>query len=62
MSEAVGVTPDLLTAARAAPGFMLDDEWTALYVAARSVSVPGPLLEVVSWMWRSALFLVSAVR
>ncbi|HSU00298.1 MAG TPA: class I SAM-dependent methyltransferase, partial [Geodermatophilus sp.] len=53
---------DLLTAARAAPGFMPDDEGTALYDAARTVAVPGPLLEVGSWMGRSALYLAAAAR
>ena len=62
MSHAVPVTADLLTAARAAPGFMPDDEGTALYEAARTVAVPGPLLEVGSWMGRSALYLAAAAR
>src|SRR3712207_6968898 len=35
----------LLAAARAAPGFMPDDEGRALYEAARAVTVPGSLLE-----------------
>ncbi|SHN83981.1 Predicted O-methyltransferase YrrM [Geodermatophilus obscurus] len=52
----------LLAAARAAPGFMPDEEGTALYEAARSVAVPGPLLEVGSWMGRSALYLAAAAR
>ncbi len=52
----------LLAAARAAPGFMPDDEGTALYEAARAVAVPGPLLEVGSWMGRSALYLAAAAR
>ncbi|MCA0146836.1 class I SAM-dependent methyltransferase [Blastococcus sp. LR1] len=52
----------LLAAARAAEGFMPDDEGTALYEAARTVGVPGPLLEVGSWMGRSALYLAAAAR
>ena len=40
MSEAVEVGTDLLAAARAAPGFMPDDEGRALYEAARAVAVP----------------------
>jgi hypothetical protein len=44
-----------LAAARAAPGFMPDDEGRALYEAARAVAVPGPLLEVGSWMGKSAV-------
>jgi MMP 1-O-methyltransferase len=68
VSEAVPVShppappADLLTAARAAPGFMPDEEGTALYDAARTVAVPGPLLEVGSWMGRSALYLAAAAR
>jgi predicted O-methyltransferase YrrM len=53
---------DLLAAAQAAPGFMPDDEGTALYEAARSVQVPGPLLEVGTWMGKSALYLAAAAR
>ena len=62
MSEAVAVSTDLLAAARAAPGFMPDDEGRALYEAARAVAVPGPLLEVGSWMGKSALYLAAAAR
>jgi MMP 1-O-methyltransferase len=65
MSEAVPVTvtsTELLSAARAAPGFMPDDEGLALYEAARAVDVPGPLLEVGSWMGKSALYLAAAAR
>lgn len=51
---------DLLAAAAAAPGFMPDDEGTALYRAALDVPVPGPFLEVGSWMGRSALYLAAA--
>ena len=57
MSQAVGVSRDstlptdhLLAAAQAAPGFMPDDEGRALYEAARGVVVPGPFLEVGTWM------------
>ena len=56
------MTTDLLAAARAAPGFMPDDEGRALYEAARAVAVPGPLLEVGSWMGKSALYLAAAAR
>ena len=62
MSEAVPVSTDLLAAAQAAPGFMPDDEGRALYEAARAVAVPGPLLEVGSWMGKSALYLAAAAR
>jgi predicted O-methyltransferase YrrM len=66
MSEAVGMSTappaDLLAAAQAAPGFMPHDEGRALYEAARAVAVPGPLLEVGSWMGKSALYLAAAAR
>ncbi len=55
-------TTDLLDAARRAPGFMPDDEGSALYEAALAVAVAGPLLEVGSWMGRSALYLAAAAR
>ena len=53
---------DLLAAAEAAPGFMPADEGRALYAAAREVGVPGPLLEVGSWLGKSALYLAAAAR
>ncbi|QNG38926.1 class I SAM-dependent methyltransferase [Geodermatophilaceae bacterium NBWT11] len=39
---------------------MPEDEGRALYAAARSVAVPGPLLEIGSWMGKSALYLAAA--
>ena len=53
--------PDLLAAARAAPGFMPDDEGAALYAAARD-AIPGPLLEVGSYLGKSTLYLAAAAR
>jgi MMP 1-O-methyltransferase len=54
-------TPDsLLAAAEAAPGFMPADEGHALSAAARDVAVPGPLLEVGTWLGKSALYLAAA--
>lgn len=53
-------TEELLAAAAAAPGFMPADEGRALYEAARAVGVPGPLLEIGSWMGKSALYLAAA--
>jgi MMP 1-O-methyltransferase len=54
-------TPDsLLAAAEAAPGFMPADEGLALSAAARDVAVPGPLLEVGTWLGKSALYLAAA--
>ena len=41
---------------------MPDDEGRALYEAARAAAVPGPLLEVGSWMGKSALYLAAAAR
>jgi len=56
------MSEDLLAAARAAPGFMPDDEGHALYVAARDVAVDGPLLEVGSYLGKSTLYLAAAAR
>jgi MMP 1-O-methyltransferase len=56
------VSADLLAAARAAPGFMPDDEGHALYAAARDVAVDGPLLEVGSYLGKSTLYLAAAAR
>jgi cephalosporin hydroxylase len=53
---------DLLAAAEAAPGFMPAEEGRALYEAALAVPVPGPLLEIGSWMGKSALYLAAAAR
>jgi hypothetical protein len=53
-------TEELLAAAAAAPGFMPADEGRALYEAARAVAVDGPLLEIGSWMGKSALYLAAA--
>jgi predicted O-methyltransferase YrrM len=55
------VTEDLLAAARAAGGFMPDDEGTALYEAARD-AVEGPILEVGSYLGKSTLYLAAAAR
>jgi len=51
---------ELLAAAAAAPGFMPPDEGHALHAAALAVPVPGPLLEIGSWMGKSALYLAAA--
>jgi predicted O-methyltransferase YrrM len=53
---------DLLDAARAAKGFMPDDEGHALYVAARDAPVDGPLLEIGSYLGKSTLYLAAAAR
>ena len=65
MSDAGSARPAtgaLLAAAAAAPGFMPPDEGRALYEAARAVPVAGPLLEVGSWLGKSALYLAAAAR
>ncbi|WP_448616337.1 class I SAM-dependent methyltransferase [Modestobacter sp. URMC 112] len=56
------MTADLLAAAAAAPGFMPAEEGMALYRAAREVQAPGPLLEIGSWLGKSALYLAAAAR
>lgn len=48
--------------ARAAKGFMPDDEGEALYEAASSVAVDGPLLEVGTYCGKSAVWLGAAAR
>ncbi len=52
----------LRRAAEAARGFMPPDEGQALYEAAASVEVDGPLLEVGSYCGKSAIYLGAAAR
>ena len=52
----------LRRAAEAARGFMPPDEGLALYEAAMSVGVAGPLLEVGSYCGKSAVYLGAAAR
>ena len=54
--------PMLLKAAEAARGFMPPDEGLALYEAAASVAVDGPLLEVGSYCGKSTVYLGAAAR
>ncbi|HEY8481294.1 MAG TPA: class I SAM-dependent methyltransferase [Spirillospora sp.] len=58
--------PDLLRAARAAKGFMPDDEGLALYETALDYGTrlagAGPLLEVGSYCGKSAIYLGAAAR
>ena len=55
--------PDRLRrAAEEARGFMPPDEGLALYEAAMSLTVPGPLLEVGSYCGKSAVYLGAAAR
>ena len=64
---AMGIPPGLLAAARAAKGFMPDDEGLALYeaavAAARAPAAEGlPLLEVGTYCGKSAVYLGAAAR
>jgi MMP 1-O-methyltransferase len=52
----------LLEVARAAKGFMPDDEGLALHTAGRDAGAVGPLLEVGSYCGRSAVYLGAAPR
>jgi len=52
----------LLEVARAAKGFMPDDEGLALHTAGRDASSVGPLLEVGSYCGKSAVYLGAAAR
>jgi MMP 1-O-methyltransferase len=56
------VDPDLRAWAEKARGFMPPDEGLALYSAARSVAVDGPLLEVGSYCGKSSVYLGAAAR
>ena len=52
----------LLAAARAARGFMPDDEGLALHDAAVVAGARGPLLEIGSYCGKSAVYLGAAAR
>jgi MMP 1-O-methyltransferase len=52
----------LLEIARAAKGFMPDDEGLALHDAARAAGALGPLLEVGTYCGKSAVYLGAAAR
>lgn len=54
--------PALLTVARAAPGFMPDDEGAALYRVGRAAASAGPLLEIGTYCGKSAVYLGAAAR
>lgn len=58
------IDPVLLAHARAARGFMPEDEGLALYHAALGAARtgPGPLLEVGTWCGKSATYLGAAAR
>ena len=52
----------LLAAARAAVGFMPDDEGLALHAAGRAAAAAGPLLEIGTYCGTSAIYLGAAAR
>lgn len=56
------IAPDLLAKAEAARGFMPPAEGLALYDAAASVAIDGPLLEVGSYCGKSTVYLGAAAR
>jgi predicted O-methyltransferase YrrM len=56
------VDPSLLVAARAALGFMPDDEGLALFEAGRAAAARGPLLEIGTYCGKSAVYLGAAAR
>jgi hypothetical protein len=60
----VGLAPEQLSVARAAKGFMPDDEGLALYRAGRQAaeSELGPLLEIGTYCGKSAIYLGSAAQ
>jgi hypothetical protein len=60
----VGLAPEQLSVARAAKGFMPEDEGLALYRAGRQAaeSELGPLLEIGTYCGKSAIYLGSAAQ
>ncbi len=56
------LTPDLLAAARAARGFMPDDEGAFLHRHAAAAAPEGPLLEVGSYCGKSTVYLGAAAQ
>jgi predicted O-methyltransferase YrrM len=56
------VDPDVFQHARAALGFMPDDEGLALYDAGLVAATVGPLLEVGTYCGKSAIYLGAAAR
>jgi predicted O-methyltransferase YrrM len=56
------VDPELLAHARAAKGFMPDDEGLALHAAGLVAAGVGPLLEVGTYCGKSAVYLGAAAR
>src|SRR3712207_6839555 len=61
-TDSPGMPSELLAAARAAKGFMPDDEGLFLFDQAVAAAVRGPLLEVGSYCGKSAIYLGAAAR
>lgn len=59
---AVGIDADVLVVARAAKGFMPDDEGLALFEAGATAAPVGPLLEVGTYCGKSAAYLGAGAR
>ena len=62
MIASAPMDPTLLIAARAAKGFMPDDEGLALYDAGVEAGAHGPLLEIGTYCGKSAVYLGAAAR
>jgi MMP 1-O-methyltransferase len=62
IDTSTGMPADLLAAARAATGFMPDDEGALLHAHAVAAGADGPLLEVGSYCGKSAIYLGAAAR
>lgn len=54
--------PDLIEHARAAKGFMPDDEGEALHTVGLAAAAVGPLLEIGTYCGKSAVYLGAAAR
>ncbi len=62
MSSPIEMPAAVRAAAEAARGFMPPDEGLALFEAAASLTVPGPLLEIGSYCGKSAVYLGAAAQ
>src|SRR5688572_737738 len=60
--SSVAMPVELLDAARAAKGFMPDDEGAFLFEQALAAGARGPLLEVGTYCGKSAIYLGAAAR
>jgi len=62
MNEAIGIDERVWKAFQAAEGFMPEDEARALYAAALDGARVGPLVEIGTYLGRSAILLAAAAR